>query len=106
MLIGLASKIADATGTKKTIFRGLRGPQVEAVAVQKFGKNPAASPWSAAVTAIEKDQLSKISKVTPRIIAPDAHRRIFLQHAKADSPAQVLASAAQEASVPVAALAA
>ena len=104
LLTGQASHVTEATATKKTIYRGQRGPQVEPVAIKTFGSNVAQCPWSAPVNEIAKDNLPKVSKVTVRIMAPEAYRRIFLQEEKHDSPAQIIASASQEAQVPVAAL--
>lgn len=100
---GPATEVLEVMGTRKTLFRGKMGPKVENVAIKRYG-NQAKCPWSAPTTKVQKDALPIVSKVTVRIVAPQAYRQIFLPEGEEDSPASIIGLAAQNAKIPVAVL--
>lgn len=61
-------------------------------------------PWSAPTTKVQKDALPIASKVTVRIVTPQAYRQFFLPEGEEDSPASIISLAAQHAKIPVAVL--
>ena len=100
---GPATEVLEVMGTRETLFRGKMGPKVENVAIKTYG-NHAKCPWSAPTTKVQKDALPIASKVTVRIVTPQAYRQIFLPEGEEDSPASIISLAARHAKIPVAVL--